>query len=256
MKTKIRVALRCIFIALAMAVGGAAAAGEAQVAVAANFASPARRLAEEFAQRTGHRLVISSGSTGKFYAQIRSGAPFDVLLSADDQTPRRMEQENLSVSGSRFTYALGKLVLWSAKPGMVDNDGEVLRKAAFKRIAIANPRLAPYGAAAQQTMERLGVWVALQGRLVQGENIAQAFQFVSSGNAELGFVALSQILEEERKGSAGSHWLVPQSLYSPIRQDAVLLSRAAGNPAARALLDYVRSGPARDLIRTYGYDLP
>jgi molybdate transport system substrate-binding protein len=255
MTTKIRSALRCIFFMLAVA-AGAAAADEAQVAVAANFASPARRLAENFTQRTGHRLVITSGSTGKFYAQIRSGAPFDVLLSADEDTPRRMEQENLAVRGSRFTYALGKLVLWSARPGAVDGDGEILRKATFKRLAIANPRLAPYGAAAQQTMERLGVWVSLQARLVQGENIAQAFQFVSSGNAELGFVALSQILEEDGKGSAGSHWLVPQSLYSPIRQDAVLLSRGAANPAARELLDYLRSAPVRDLIRTYGYELP
>ena len=232
-----------------------AAAEEAQLAVAANFAAPAKRLAEHFAQRTGHKLAISAGSTGKFYAQIANGAPFDVFLSADEETPRRLEREKLGVPGSAFTYAIGKLVLWSAREGLVDDKGEILRQGAFKRLALANPKLAPYGAAAQQAMEKLGVWPALQSRLVQGESIAQTFQFVASGNAELGFVAWSQIVEG---GAAprGSHWLVPPALYSPIRQDAVLLARGAGNPAARQFLAFLRDADARELIRRFGYDLP
>lgn len=225
------------------------------MAVAANFIAPARQLAEKFTQRTGYKLLIVAGSTGKLYAQIRNGAPFDVLLSADDATPGRMEQEKLAITGSRFTYAVGRIVLWSAKAGMVVDQGQILRKSAFERIAIANPKLAPYGAAAQQTMEGLGVWSALQQKLVHGENIAQTFQFVSSGNADLGFVALSQVREA---GGAipGSYWIVPQSLHVPIRQDAALLARNPGNAAAKQFLDYLRSPPARELIRSYGYDLP
>jgi molybdate transport system substrate-binding protein len=201
-----------------------------------------------------HKIAISVGSTGKFYAQISNGAPFDVFLSADDETPVRMEREKLAVAGSRFTYAIGKLALWSATAGVVDSNGEVLRKGAFKRLAIANPKLAPYGAAAQQAMEKLGVWSAVQGKLVFGENIAQTQQFVASGNADLGFVAFSQIQDGGRAG--GSHWLVPQAQYDFIRQDAVLLPRGAENPAARAFLDFLRTSTARDLIRTAGYDLP
>lgn len=232
-----------------------AAADEAQVAVAANFAVPARQLADKFSQATSHKLSISVGSTGKFYAQIKNGAPFDLFLSADDETPLRMEQEKLAIASTRFTYAVGKLVLWSPAAGVVDSNGEVIRNASFKRLAIANPKLAPYGAAAQQTLEKMGVWSALQSKLVLGENIAQTLQFVASGNAELGFVAFSQI-QEGAKTSAGSHWLVPQSLYDPIRQDAVLLARGDGNQAARMFLDFLRSRPARELIRAAGYDLP
>lgn len=245
---------RSLSFALAL-VSGAAAADEVQVAVAANFAVPARQLAEKFSQATPHKLLISIGSTGKFYAQIKSRAPFDVFLSADEETPRRMEQEKLAITGTRFTYAVGKLALWSPTTDLVDGKGEVLRKAGFKRLAIANPKLAPYGAAAQQVMEKLGVWAELQSRLVQGENIAQTLQFVASGNAELGFVAFSQI-QDGAKASAGSHWLVPQSMYAPIRQDAVLLVRGDGNRAARMFLEFLRSPPARALIRASGYDLP
>jgi molybdate transport system substrate-binding protein len=243
-------------VALALAViAGVATAAEAQVAVAANFAAPVKQLAERFAQRSGHKLAISAGSTGKFYAQISNGAPFDVFLAADDATPRRMEQESLAVARSRFTYAIGKLVLWSPVAGAVDDKGEVLRKGAFKRLAIANPKLAPYGAAAQQVMEQLGVWSVLQSRLVQGENIAQTFQFVASGNAELGFVALSQVLEGSAKPK-GSYWLVPPALHAPLRQDAVLLARGEGNAAARQFLEFLREPAARELIRGFGYDLP
>jgi molybdate transport system substrate-binding protein len=236
-------------------VTGAAAAHEAQVAVAANFAAPAKLLAEKFSQATPHKLSISVGSTGKFYAQISNGAPFDVFLSADDETPLRMEQEKLAIAGTRFTYAIGKLVLWSPAANVVDGNGDVLRKGSFKRLAIANPKLAPYGAAAQQTLEKMGIWSALQDKLVLGENIAQALQFVASGNAELGFVAFSQI-RDGGKTPAGSHWLAPQGFYDPIRQDAVLLARGGANPAARMFLDFLRSPPAREVIRAYGYDLP
>jgi molybdate transport system substrate-binding protein len=238
-----------------MLISFAALADEAQIAVAANFASPAKRLADQFAQRTGHRLALSSGSTGKFYAQIKSGAPFDAFLSADGETPLRMEQEKLAVTGSRFTYAIGRLALWSPKTGFVDAEGAVLRTNGFNRLAIANPKLAPYGAAAKNTMERLGVWPALQGKLVQGENIAQTYQFVSSGNADLGFIAFSQ-LREDGAPAAGSYWLVPERFHAPLRQDAVLLTRGANNAAARAFLEYLRGAPARELIRAYGYELP
>lgn len=227
---------------------------EAQVAVAANFAAPAKLLAERFSRETSHKLSLSVGSTGKFYAQISNGAPFDVFLSADDETPLRLEKEKLTVPGSRFTYAVGKLVLWSPAPNLVDANGDVLRRGAFKRLAIANPKLAPYGAAAQQALEKLGLWTELRGKLVLGENIAQTLQFVASGNVELGLVALSQVQEGGKPG--GSHWRVPQSLYDPIRQDAALLTRGSGNPAARAFLEYLRSGPAREIIRAAGYDLP
>jgi|SRR6185369_16809257 len=233
---------------------GSVAAAETQVAVAANFSVPAKQLAEKFSQATPHKISISLGSTGKFYAQIVNGAPFDIFLSADDETPIRMEREKLAVAGSRFTYAIGKLALWSASIGLVDSNGDVLRKGAFKRLAIANPKFAPYGAAAQQAMEKLGLWSAVQSKLVLGENISQAQQFVASGNADLGFVALSQIQDVNKTG--GSHWLVPQILYDPIRQDAVLLPRGTENPAARAFLDFLRTSTARDLIRTAGYDLP
>jgi molybdate transport system substrate-binding protein len=247
---------RTFAIAVALAIGpGIAVAGEAQLAVAANFAAPAKQLAQRFAQGSGHKLVISSGSTGKFYAQIRNGAPFDAFLSADDETPRRLEREALAVAGSGFTYALGRLALWSAREGLVDEEGAVLRQGRFKRLAIANPKLAPYGAAAQQAMEKLGVWAMLQGKVVQGENIAQTFQFVASGNVELGFVAWSQIVE----GGAtprGSRWLVPPQLHAALRQDAVLLSRGAANAAAREFLAFLRGAPARELIRGFGYDLP
>lgn len=240
---------------LACGLAGPATAQQAHVAVAANFAAPAKHLISIFEKRGGRQVLLSTGSTGKFYAQIKGGAPFDVLLSADAETPARLEKESLAVAGQRFTYALGKVVLWSAQSGVVDGRGEILRKASFRRLSIANPRLAPYGAAAQQVMEKLGVWTALQQKLVLGENIAQAYQFVATGNAELGFVAYSQI-REPGKDSAGSFWLVPQALYAPIRQDAVLLARGQGNQAARQFLEFLRSAPAREVIHAYGYDLP
>lgn len=242
-----------IVLAASLAMTGAPAAAEdAQVAVAANFAGPLRALAAAFEKETGHHLLLSPGSTGKFYAQIRNGAPYEVLLSADDETPRRLEEERHTVPGSRFTYALGRLVLWSAAPGTVDGQGAVLKGTTFRKLAMANPKLAPYGAAAQEVMARLGVWQALQPRLVLGENIAQTHQFVASGNAELGFVALSQVAGEAQ----GSRWLVPATLHAPLRQDAVLLNKGRNNRASRAFLDYLRTPAAQAQIEAFGYELP
>jgi molybdate transport system substrate-binding protein len=228
-------------------------AAEVQVAVAANFTAPMQRIAADFEQATGHQAKLAFGSTGKFYAQIRNGAPFDVLLAADDETPARLEREGVAVAGSRFTYSIGRLALWSARPGYVDGEGAVLKQGAFRHLAIANPKLAPYGAAAVETLGNLGLLAALQPKFVQGENIAQAFQFVSTGNAELGFVALSQVVEGG-KLKRGSAWLVPPGLHAPIRQDAVILSRGRDNPAALALMKYLKQDEARAIIKAYGYE--
>ncbi|MBD8563842.1 molybdate ABC transporter substrate-binding protein [Oxalobacteraceae sp. CFBP 8763] len=233
---------------------GTAHAGEVQVAVAANFAGPMEKLAEQFQKDTGHKAVVASGATGKFYAQIRNGAPFEVLLSADDETPARLEAEGQVVAKSRFTYAVGRLVLWSAKANYVDAAGAVLKTGDFTHLAIANPKTAPYGAAAVAVIDKLGLTARLQPRLVQGENIAQAFQFASTGNAELGFVAQAQVWRDG-KFTAGSGWIVPATMHAPIRQDAALLTRGAKNPAAQALLDYLRTDKAKALIRAYGYEV-
>lgn len=230
----------------------AAGAAEVQVAVAANFAAPMQAIAADFEKATGHRVVMSTGATGKFYAQIRSGAPFDVFLAADNETPARLDSENATVAGSRFTYAIGQLALWSADPGRVDAEGAVLRRGDFKHIALASPKLAPYGAAALETMTKLGLLAQLQPKFVQGESIGQTYTFVASGNAELGFVALSQVWEAGRIKS-GSAWVVPAALHAPIRQDAVLLSRGQDNAAATALMRFLRSEPAKAVIRAFGY---
>lgn len=232
-----------------------AVAGEVSVAVAANFAGPMEKLSAAFTKQSGHQVKISAASTGKLYAQIANGAPFQLLLAADDKTPAKLEVEGRVVSGGRFTYAVGKLALWSAKPGFVDDGGKVLAKGAFQHLAIANPKLAPYGAAAVEALTALGLLPALRPKLVEGENIAQAMQFVSSGNAELGFVALSQV-RIPGQAATGSYWLVPQRLYTPIRQDVVWLKQGQTNPAARALFDYLKSPAAKTVIRDFGYELP
>lgn len=233
---------------------GAGQAAEVSVAVAANFTVPMQKLAAAFEQASGHKATLAFGSTGRFYAQVKNGAPFQVLLAADDETPAKLEKEGLAVPGSRFTYATGRLVLWSATPGVVDERGEVLKKPGTEKIAIADPRLAPYGAAAVEAMGRLGVAQALQPRIVQGENISQAYQFVLTGNARMGFVALSQVMADGRieKGSA---WRVPSELHAPIRQDAVVLNAGKDNPAAAALMTFLRSDAARAIIRAHGYEL-
>jgi molybdate transport system substrate-binding protein len=231
-----------------------ARAEQVRVAVAANFAAPAQRIAAEFEKDTRHKALISVGATGKFYAQITQGAPFDVFLSADDETPARLVADGAAVADSRFTYALGRLVLWSAQPGFVDDQGAVLRRGAFRHLALANPKTAPYGSAAVEVMKAMGVQGALSPKFVQGENIAQTMQFVASGNAELGFVALSQVWQDGRV-TGGSAWRVPASLHTPIRQDAVLLAGARNNPAALALLRYLKGDKTRALIADFGYEL-
>lgn len=247
--------LRRLLAGIVLALGGIAAAhaGEVSVAVASNFIAPMQKIATAFEQATGHKAVLSSGATGKFYAQIIHGAPFQLLLAADDATPARLESEGRIVPGSRFTYAVGQLVLWSARPGYVDTQGQVLRTGDFAYLAMANPRLAPYGLAAQETLDKLGVAARVQPRLVMGENIAQTYQFVASGNAQLGFVALSQVMEDGRV-ARGSAWRVPPQFHEPIRQDAVLLAAGKDSAAARALLQYLRSDAARAVIRGYGYE--
>lgn len=229
-----------------------AGAAEVQVAVAANFTAPMQKIAAAFERDTGHKALLAFGSTGKFYAQIRNGAPFQVLLSADDETPARLEKEGLGIAGSRFTYAIGTLALWSSRSGVVDTEGDVLNKGSFAHIALANPRLAPYGKAAVEVLNKLGVYAALQPKFVQGENIAQAYQFVATGNAELGFVALSQIMKDG-KLAEGSAWIVPAGLHRPIRQDAVLLKKGEDNAAAIALLNYLKRPKAQSIIKAYGY---
>jgi molybdate transport system substrate-binding protein len=229
-------------------------AAEVSVAVAANFLAPMRLIAQAFEQETGHRVLAAYGSTGSLYAQIRNGAPHHVLLSADDTTPKRLEDEGFGVSGSRFTYATGRLALWSRQPGLVDAQGEVLRGGKFRRLAIANPKLAPYGAAALEALTRLGVLEQVRPKLVQGDNIAQAHQFVDTENAELGFVALSQVLTKGQL-TTGSAWTVPASLHAPLRQDAVLLTRGQHQPAAQALLRYLKGEKALAIMRSFGYEV-
>lgn len=238
-----------------LAVAGLSAqADEVQVAVAANFTGPMKAIAAVFEKTTGHKAELIIGSTGKFYAQIKTGAPFDVFLAADNETPAKLEQEGLSVKGSRFTYATGKLVLWSANTGLVDGKGDVLKKGDFKKLAIANPKVAPYGAAAVETMAKLGLLDTITPKLVQGESIGQAFNFIATGNAELGFVALSQVLEGGKLKSS-SAWTVPANLHAPIVQDAVVLTRGKDNKAAAELVALLKSERIKDLIRSYGYDL-
>ena len=239
-------------LAVALAIPLGAQAGEVQVAVAANFSAPMEKLAPMFAADTGHRAVLSFGSTGKFYAQVRNGAPFEVLLAADDETPLKLEREGRGAG--RFTYAVGRLALWSRQAGFVDARGEVLTRGRFDKLAVADPRLAPYGAASFETLTRLGLLDALRPKLVQGENIGQAYQFAATGNAALGFVALSQVYADGRL-KEGSAWIVPASMHVPIRQDAILLARGRDNAAAGALMQYLRSDKAKAVIRSFGYEI-
>lgn len=229
-------------------------AAQVQVAVAANFAAPMKSIAQAFERDTGHKAVLSFGATGQFYAQIKNAAPFEALLAADDRTPAQLESDGLTVSGSRFTYATGRLVLWSKRPDAVDAQGQVLRTKSLQRLAMANPKLSPYGAAASQTLSALGLRDAWAGKIVEGANVAQAYQFVASGNAELGFVALSQVTQDG-KLTQGSAWRVPATMHQPLIQSAVLLKPSLGNPAATALWAYLKSEQARGIIRSFGYDL-
>lgn len=231
-----------------------ARADDVSVAVAANFTGPMQVIAVLFERDTGHKASLAFGATGKFYAQITNGAPFEVLLSADDETPARLVKEGHAVAGTPFTYAIGKLVLWSADPKLVDAKGEVLKKGGFKHLALANPKTAPYGAAGLQVMSKLGVAEAIKPLIVQGENISQTHQFISTGAAELGFVAYSQVIKNGAIGS-GSGWVVPGNLHDPIRQDAVILTKGKNKPAASALLNYLKGEKAQAVIKSFGYEL-
>jgi molybdate transport system substrate-binding protein len=225
----------------------------ALIAVAANFAEVMERIETAFERQSPHGITITIGSTGKLYAQITQGAPFDVLLAADQQYPERLESADLAVRGSRFTYATGRLVLWSPNPDRVPRDGAaLLRSDAVGKLAMANPALAPYGRAARQTLQALNVYDTLSDHIVLGENVGQAHALVATGNAELGLLALSYVASE-RNAMQGSRWPVPESLHDPIHQDAVLLTRAEGNSAARDLLAYLRRPEVRELIRSFGY---
>lgn len=241
--------LTVLFCALA---GTPAHADETTIAVAGNFTRPAQAIAVQFEAETGHHVVLAFGSTGKHYAQISNGAPFEAFLAADAQRPRLLEEAGLAVAGTRFNYAVGKIVLWSPDEDLVDPDGAVLASDKFRHLAIANPRLAPYGEAAQQVLQSQGLWDKLAGRIVRGENIGQAFQFVQSGNAELGFVAASQLMGEQGR-LPGSWWEPPQDSYTPITQQAILLRE---DPVAREFLDYLRSAAARKIITCFGYGTP
>jgi molybdate transport system substrate-binding protein len=243
------------FSALALLASAFSAQAETvQVAVAANFTAPMKLIAEAFAKDTGHTANASFGSSGKFYAQIKNGAPFEVFLSADAETPAKLEAEGLTQAGTGFTYAIGTLVLWSADPGFIQDGAKVLARNAFRKLAIANPKTAPYGAAAVAVMKALSVDQMIEPKLVQGENIAQTYQFVSTGNAELGFVALSQVVKDGRI-SEGSAWVVPSEMHDPILQDAVILKNGEGNVAAAAFMDYLKGDKAQDIIRAFGYQI-
>jgi len=252
--TPLRTSLKSLAVAVAVFSVGSAFADEVQVAVAANFTAPIQAIAKDFEADTGHKLVASFGATGQFYTQIKNGAPFEVFLAADDTTPAKLEKENEIVKGSRFTYAVGTLALWSAKEDYVDDKGEVLKKNAYQHLSIANPKAAPYGLAATQVLAKLGLTDATQPKIVEGQSIAQAYQFVSTGNAELGFVALSQVYKDGKLNS-GSAWIVPANLHEPIKQDAVILNKGKDSAAAKALMDYLKGPKAAAVIKSFGYQL-
>lgn len=236
---------------LGLLLGGSAVAAETKVAVAANFTEPAKEIAAKFEARTGDKVVLSFGSSGQFYTQIANGAPYEVFLSADSERPTKAEADGLSVAGTRFTYATGRLVLWSKTPGLVDAKGAVLAKGKFEKLAIADPKAAPYGLAAIETLTKLKLYDTLKPRIVQGSSITQAFQYVQTGAAELGFVALSQVINEK----GGSRWLAPAADHTPIDQQAVLLKTGADSAAAKAFLQYLKGSEARAIIKRYGYEV-
>ena len=237
--------------ACAAAVTGPATAIEINVAVAANFTEAAKEIAAAFERKTGNKALLSFGSSGQFYTQITQDAPFQVFLSADQERPEKAVADGFAVPDSRFTYSVGKLVLWSRDPKVVTG-ADTLKQGNFSKIAIANPTAAPYGAAAIETMKALNVYDTLQPKIVQGNNIAQTFQFIDTGNAELGFVALSQVVDR----SEGSRWLVSANLYAPIKQDAVLLKKGATNEAAKAFIDFLKGPEAAAIEAKFGYGTP
>jgi molybdate transport system substrate-binding protein len=245
--------MRKLIMSLLLAFSATQALAEAvQVAVAANFAAPMEEIAKAFYKSTGHQLKISTGASGKFYAQIKNGAPFQVFLSADEEKPAQLDKDGLTVQGTRFTYAIGKLVLWSADPAMVDGKGQILESNQFNKLAIANPKTAPYGEAAIESLTALKLKSQVEPKFVMGENISQTYQFVATGNAAIGFVALSQVTKDH-KLIGGSAWIVPEKLYSPIKQDAVLLVNGKDSAAARQFLQFLKGEESLRVIRSYGY---
>ncbi len=247
--------LRPFLAAVLLVIASTSEAATVLVAVASNFTKPMTEIAAEFEKVTGHSANLSFGSTGKFVAQLENGGPFEILLAADEKAPQKLEKAGLTVEGSRFTYAQGKLVLWSAKPAYVDDQGKILASGDFKHVALADPKLAPYGAAAVELLKNRNLLTKLQPLFVLGENIAQTYQFISTSNAELGFVALSQVIENGKIAN-GSGWIIPTDQYSPIKQGAVLMKQGAENPAAPALMSFLKSAAALAIIEKYGYDLP
>jgi len=231
-------------------------ADELHIAVAANFTKPVKQLKQLFMERTGHSVIVSFGSTGQLYAQIKHGAPFEVFLAADMKRPKQLIREGNAVAGSLLTYAIGKLVLWSARTGFVDSNGKILSSGKFQYLAIAHPKMAPYGTAAKQVLDKLGLWQTLQGKIVRGNNANQAYQFTATGNAELGFIAFSHYQEAIQKNSRGSHWQVPATFYDPIQQGAVLLKTGENQPAAKAFITFLRSASAQQMIKELGYVVP
>jgi molybdate transport system substrate-binding protein len=240
------------FALVCIGTAASVSAEEAQIAVAANFSAPMKQIISDFERTTGHQIRASYGSTGKLYAQIQNGAPFEALLAADQKRPRLLEDDGVGVSGSRFTYAIGTLVLWSADPNFVDDEGRVLNTTEFEKLSIANPKLAPYGEASIETLKALGLQEAIEPKLVMGENIAQAYQFVDTGNAKLGFVALSQVMVDG-KITKGSGWIVPGDMHAPIRQDGVILAKGRDNAAVIDLFAYLKGDQARAVIQAFGY---
>lgn len=242
----------CLFVFVITAVTPAFAE-QALVAVAANFVPPFREIAIEFEHATGHRLQVAGGSSGNFYSQIKNGAPFDIFFSADMVRPKLLEDEGLGVKDSRFTYAIGRLVLWSPNENLIKGE-ETLRSKQYKRLAMANPKTAPYGVAAMQALQRLELWDSVQPHIVMGESLGQTMGFIESGNAQLGFVALSQVLDLKIKGKGG-RWDVPTNLHEPIKQDLILLTKGKDNPAAKALIEFIGGPQAKRIIERYGYEL-
>ena len=244
---------RGLFALALVALACSAHADEIQVAVAANFSAAAQKIAAQFEHDTGHVVKLSFGATGKFYAQIEAGAPFDVLLAADQVTPGKLVTEGKAVPTTLHTYAIGKLVLWSVDAGLVDARGEILKSDKWKHLSVADAKLAPYGQAAKETLAALKLTDAVQARVVTAENIGQAYQFVQTGNAELGFVALGQVQPPDGSKPPGSLWLVPDHLYTPIKQDAVVIAATTSSKAATEFVDYLASDKARVVIKAYGY---
>jgi molybdate transport system substrate-binding protein len=244
-----------ILLVLCGLLGTQAWAGEVKVAVAANFAAPLERLAPLFEKESGHTLKVTAAASGKLYAQIKGGAAFDVFLSADEETPKRLMQEGFAVGGTRFVYATGRLVLWSVQPGLVDDKASVLNKGNFNTLAIANPINSPYGVAAKETLTKLTMWNAIQRKLDKGDDVTQTWQMAATEKADLVFIALSQIMRDG-KVTTGSWWLVPPEMHNPIRQSAVLLTGAKDQAAAKAFLVFLKSAKAQIVMRGFGYEMP